>query len=109
MVRYKVSRFFAVFILAVVLSACAATETTRTAGETVDDATVTSRVKANLLQDEAMRALQIDVDTFRGVVQLNGFVNNEEDVRRAAEIAVNTPGVASVQNNLQVQPPPPRG
>lgn len=109
MVRYKTSRFLAAFILAAVLSACAATETTRTAGETVDDATVTSRVKANLLQDEALRALQIDVDTYRGVVQLNGFVNTDEDARRAAEIAMETPGVASVQNNLQVPPPPPRG
>ncbi len=103
--HHNVSRFLAIIILIAVLSACAATETTRSAGETIDDATITSSVKANLLQDEALRALQIDVDTFRGVVQLNGFVDTNDDARRAAEIAMNTPGVASVQNNLQVKPP----
>lgn len=91
-------------MLIAALSGCAATETRRSAGETVDDATLTSRVKTNLVQDQELQAFDIDVDTYRGVVQLNGFVDSPEAASRAADVADNVPGVVSVQNNLQVKP-----
>lgn len=102
--RHIFTRLLAAFMLVAALSGCAATDTRRSAGETVDDATLTSRVKTNLIQDQELKAFQIDVDTYRGVVQLNGFVDSTEAASRASRIADDVPGVVSVQNNLQVKP-----
>ncbi len=87
------------------VSGCAATDTRRSAGESVDDATLTSKVKTKLIQDQKLEAFQIDVDTYRGVVQLNGFVDTAADAARAADLANDVSGVVSVKNNLQVKPP----
>lgn len=97
-------RFLASIMLIAAVSGCAATDTQRSAGETVDDATLTSSVKTKLIQDQELAAFQIDVDTYRGVVQLNGFVDSEESARRAADVADDVKGVVSVKNNLQVKP-----
>lgn len=86
------------------IAGCAATETRRSAGESVDDAVITARVKTNLVQDERLEAFEIDVDTYRGVVQLNGFVDSPENAERAEEVAEVVPGVVSVRNNLEVKP-----
>lgn len=91
-------------MLVAAVSGCAATETRRSAGETVDDATLTSKVKTGLIQDQSLKAFDIDVDTYRGVVQLNGFVDSEESARRAVDLADDVSGVVSVKNNLQVKP-----
>lgn len=109
MLKFIKLRFIASIMLIAILSGCAATETRRSAGETVDDATITTKVKTELIQDQALNAFDIDVDTYRGVVQLNGFVDTEESSRRAADIAEDIPGVVSVDNNLKVKPAPPRG
>jgi osmotically-inducible protein OsmY len=93
-------------MLIAVMSGCAATETSRSAGETVDDATLTTTVKAELVQEQSLEAFQIDVDTYRGVVQLNGFVDTAENAEKAAKIANEVPGVVSVKNNLQIKPVP---
>jgi len=103
MVKNSVFRFLASMLIASI-AGCQATATQRTAGETVDDATLTTRIKSNIIQDQQLSAFQIDVDTYRGVVQLNGFVDSEDSARRAVEIARNVPGVESVKNNLQVKP-----
>lgn len=97
-------RFFTAVLLIASISGCAATETRRSAGETVDDATLTSKVKTRLIQDQELEAFQIDVDTYRGIVQLNGFVDSEENARRAVDLAKDVQGVESVKNNLQVKP-----
>lgn len=106
MLKYITFRFIAAIMLTTALVGCAATETRRSAGESVDDATLTTKVKTGLIQDQSLKAFQIDVDTYRGVVQLNGFVDSSESARRAVEIAKDVPGVASVKNNLQVKPEP---
>lgn len=105
MVKYNVLRIFASIMLIAVLSGCSATETRRSAGEAVDDSTLTTRVKAELIKDQSLKAFQIDVDTYRGVVQLNGFVDSPENAKRAVDIAEDVPGVVSIKNNLQVKPP----
>lgn len=102
--KHVLFRFFASIMLIAAISGCAATETRRSAGESVDDATLTTRVKTKLVQDQSLEAFQIDVDTYRGVVQLNGFVDTAEAAARAADIADDVPGVVSVKNNLQVKP-----
>ena len=75
-----------VFTMAV-LGACSATPTQKTAGEQIDDSVLTGKVKAALVADEATKARQIDVETFRGTVQLNGFVDSAEAKAAATRVA----------------------
>jgi osmotically-inducible protein OsmY len=75
----------------------------QTAGEAVDDAVVTAKVKARLVDDEVTKAYQINVETFKGTVQLSGSVDSEEARSRATELARNVGGVKDVKNSLQVR------
>lgn len=95
-------RGMAVVAAAVVLSACAATSSQRTAGETVDDSVVLARVKAALIENDTTKARQINVDVYRGVVQLNGFVDSDAEKSTAARVAKNVEGVRDVRNNLEI-------
>ena len=82
--------------------ACASTRTTKSAGEQVDDSVTTGSVKAALIADPVTKAHQIDVEVFKGTVQLNGYVDSAESKQRATEVARKTSGVKAVQNNLTV-------
>jgi hyperosmotically inducible protein len=73
-------------------------------GETIDDTTITTRVKTAMLNDEQVGGLSIDVDTFKGVVTLSGRVESETERTRAIAIARQTSGVVEVKDALQVQP-----
>lgn len=77
----------------------------RTLGKAIDDATVTARVKARFVRDSAVKAREIKVETSHGIVQLSGFVNNDMEKTRAAEIARAVPGVVEVRNDVIVQSP----
>jgi hyperosmotically inducible periplasmic protein len=90
-----------VFTLAM-LAACTATPTQKTAGEQIDDSVLTGKVKSALVADEATKARQIDVETFRGTVQLNGFVDSAESKAAATRVAKSVEGVQKVDNNLTV-------
>lgn len=89
--------------LTALLTACAATDTSRSTGEYVDDATLQSRVKSALIADEDTGGLTIDVEVYRGTVQLNGTVDSEEEKIAATEAVEGLSGVAAVENNLTVQ------
>ena len=82
--------------------ACASTRTTKSAGEQVDDTVTTGSVKAALIADPVTKAHQIDVEVFKGTVQLNGFVDSAASKERATEVAKTTKGVHTVRNNLTV-------
>lgn len=73
------------------------------AGSMIDDATITTKVKAALIDNPATKARQIDVDTKNGVVQLNGFVDSSAAKSAAENTAITVSGVQSVENNLQVR------
>ena len=77
--------------------------TDRSASAVVDDATVTAKVKAALIEDSTTKASEINVDTHEGTVQLNGFVESPAAKARAAELAQTIEGVRSVENNLDVK------
>jgi hyperosmotically inducible periplasmic protein len=93
------------FILTVVmlapllLAACG-----KTVGDTIDDATVTTRVKTALLNDPEVGGLRIDVDTFKGVVTLSGRVKTKEEEAKAIALARRIGGVTDVKSTLQIQP-----
>jgi osmotically-inducible protein OsmY len=76
----------------------------KTVGETIDDATITTRVKTSLLNDPDVAGLRIDVDTFKGVVTLSGGVKSATERDKAVAVARRTNGVKDVKSTLQVQP-----
>lgn len=84
-------------------SGCAATSTRESTGEYVDDSTITTKVKAEFVRDPVVKALQVKVETYKGVVQLSGFVDTPEQRQRAEQIARNTPGVVNVTDNISVK------
>lgn len=85
------------------LVSCSETATQESTGQYVDDATITTKVKAALINDQALKAFQIGVETYKNVVQLSGFVDTRQQAERAQEIAAKVSGVRSVQNNLIVK------
>jgi osmotically-inducible protein OsmY len=82
---------------------CASSRTHESTGEYVDDSVITTKVKAAILEDPALKTLQISVKTYRGVVQLSGFVDSKEMVARAGEVAGKVSGVREVKNDLIVK------
>lgn len=98
--RYAAGLLFVVMLLApLLLAACG-----KTVGETIDDATITTRVKTSLLNDPDVGGLRIDVDTFKGVVTLSGRVKTKEEEAKAIALARKVSGVTEVKSTLQVQP-----
>jgi hyperosmotically inducible periplasmic protein len=94
------------FVLGLVLMSTAAgcsTLTGKTAGENVDDASITASVKSKLVADHPTNLTRVDVDTNRGTVYLNGVVETPEQRAKAEQLAWQARGVKSVVNNLQVQ------
>jgi osmotically-inducible protein OsmY len=85
------------------VAACAAMSGRETAGEHVDDATITAKIKAAMFDDPALKATQINVETMQNVVQLSGFISSEQTKARAGEIARGVKGVREVRNDLIVQ------
>ncbi len=82
---------------------CAGTATRESTGEYVDDASITTKVKAAFVRDPVVKALEVKVDTFRGTVQLSGFVDTAEQRDQAQRVAAGVPGVAKVQNNISLR------
>ena len=74
-----------------------------TAGQAVDDTWITTKVKAAFVDDHAVSALDVKVQTTKGVVQLSGFANNAAEISRAGEIAKNIRGVKSVRNDVRLK------
>ncbi|HUN49393.1 MAG TPA: BON domain-containing protein [Stellaceae bacterium] len=89
--------------LAPAISACSETRTSESTGQYVDSATITTKVKAALVQDQSLKGFDIHVETFKDQVQLSGFVDTQSLKNRAAEVASRVEGVRSVQNNLIVK------
>lgn len=92
----------AVLALGSLATACTPTRTVKSAGEQVDDSAVTGKVKTALARDPATSAYKIDVETFRGEVQLNGFVESADMKSAATRVARSVEGVKTVSNNLKV-------
>ena len=98
-----VIRYFVLLMLIATFVACASTRTQESAGEYVDDSVITTKVKAELAGDDFLKSFQISVETFKGIVQLSGFVNSQQAVKRAGEIVRSVKGVKSIKNDLIVK------
>jgi hyperosmotically inducible protein len=102
-------RFPVAFVLVVLLIPPALAACGKAVGETIQDATITTRVKTALLNDPALGVLRIDVDTSLGVVTLKGTVRSEAEKTRAVDLARAVPGVKDVKADLAVRLPSSRG
>ena len=93
-----VKRSSAFFIAALLLAAvgCAATSTQESTGQYVDDSVITTRVKTAILNEPSLKVLQINVETYKNVVQLSGFVNTGAEMNTAVDLARQVKGVTSV-------------
>lgn len=95
------------FLLSLLIAVPLTVACGKTVGETIDDATITTRVKTAMLNDQTVGGLGIDVDTFKGVVTLSGRVKSQSEKNQAVAIARRTGGVVEVKDALQVIPPEP--
>lgn len=82
---------------------CAATSTKESTGEYVDDSTITVKVKSAFVNDPVVKASDVTVETFKGVVQLSGFVNTSAEKAQAGRVARTVKGVTEVKNNITVK------
>jgi osmotically-inducible protein OsmY len=90
-------------MLIATFTACASTPKKESTGEYVDDSVITTKVKSLLAADDFLKSFQIGVETFKGTVQLSGFVASQQAVDKAGEIARSVKGVTSVKNDLVVK------
>lgn len=86
-----------------VVTGCASTAKQESTGEYIDDSVITNKVKAAILGDPALKVMQINVETFKGVVQLSGFVDSKAMIDRAVEVTRGVAGVKSVKNDMRVR------
>jgi len=102
----QLNKILAAALLAVSLGTvvgCAPTETKQGTGEYIDDTVITAKVKTALIEDPLTKAYEINVDTFKGAVQLSGFVTTQAEVSKAGELARGVKGVTSVKNDLRLK------
>ena len=101
--RNRFVGYFVLVMLMVAFVACDSTSKQEGAGEFVDDSVITTKIKALLAEDDFLKSFQISVETYKGTVQLSGFVDSQKAVDKAGEIARGVKGVKSVKNNLNVK------
>jgi len=101
--RNIVIHFLVILVMIATLAACAATSTRGSTGDYVDDSVITTKVKTLLAEDDFLKSFQIGVETFKGTVQLSGFVNSQKAVDKAVEITRSVNGIKSIKNNLIVK------
>ena len=100
--RKGILAFIAALLLATLLG-CAGTSRQESTGEYIDDTVITARVKAAIFDDASLKSAEINVETFKGVVQLTGFVSTRANIDRAVALARGVKGVASVRNDMRLK------
>jgi len=101
--RHLMAALALIGLVAGPMAACTSTQKHESTGEYVDDSAISSKVRAQLLSDKDLNVFQIDVTTFKGVVQLSGFVNSAAAKERASAVAAGVKGVKEVRNSLIVK------
>ena len=102
----KLPRIFTAFLSIILLTiffGCASTPKQSGTGEYFDDTVITTKVKTAILQESSLKSAEINVETFKGVVQLSGFVNSPADINKAVEVTRRVDGVKSVKNDMRAK------
>lgn len=82
---------------------CASTATQESTGQYMDDTAITAKVKTAIFNDASLKSAEINVETFKGVVQLSGFINSSADIQHAVQLAQSVSGVRSVRNDMRLK------
>jgi osmotically-inducible protein OsmY len=98
----RIATLFAAVALTALVG-CASTPTQESTGQYVDDTAITTKVKAAIFNDASLKSKEINVETFKGSVQLSGFVSDKADIAQAAAVAKSVGGVTSVKNDIRVK------
>ena len=102
----QLTKYFSALFLAftlITVVGCASTSKQEGTGEYIDDSVITTKVKAAIFNEPTLKVAEINVETFKGVVQLSGFVNSQADINKAVEVARSVRGVSSVKNDMRVK------
>ena len=99
--KYLSALFLAVMLVTAV--GCASTSKQEGTGEYVDDAVITTKVKAAIFEDATVKVTEVNVETFKGAVQLSGFVSSQAAINKAVEVTRRVKGVKSVKNDMRVK------
>ena len=101
----QLNRFSALFltVLLAFFLGCASTAKQEGTGEYIDDTAITAKVKAAVFNEPSLKSAEINVETFKGVIQLSGFVSSQADINKAVEVARSVAGVKSVKNDMRVK------
>jgi osmotically-inducible protein OsmY len=101
----QLKRLSAIFLAIVFVSVlgCAGSATQESSGEYVTDSWITTKVKAALVEDSQVKATEVNVETFKGVVQLSGFVSSNAAMQQAVRLARGIKGVTSVRNDMRIK------
>jgi hyperosmotically inducible protein len=102
----QISKYLSAVFLAVLLVTtvgCASTSKQEGTGEYVDDAVITTKVKAAIFNEPTLKTFEINVETFKGVVQLSGFVSSQASINKAIEVTRQVKGVVSVKNSMRIK------
>ncbi len=102
---FVLQRIFSLLLVLALASfvGCAATATQEGTGGYIDDSVITAKVKAAVLGEPSLKSAEINVETFKGVVQLSGFVTSQADIGKAVEVARGVTGVKSVKNDMRLK------
>lgn len=100
---HRVLQFLVCIGMLAAFLGCAATQKHESTGQYVDDSVITTKVKAAIFNETTLKTLQINVKTFKAVVQLSGFVDSTQSVTIAGEVAGRVDGVVFVKNDLAVK------
>ena len=106
MKKFRTATVIAMSVALLTVVACTATRTQRAAGEQIDDKVLLAKIKTSLAADPVTEAHEINVEVYRGVVQLNGFVDSADQIARATKVAKGVGGVKEVRNNLAMKHEP---
>jgi len=98
----RISTFFFALLLVSVVG-CAGTSKSEGTGEYVDDSIITTKVKTAIFKEPTLKSAEINVETFKGVVQLSGFVSTQANIYKALEVARNVNGVTNVKNDMRLK------
>jgi hyperosmotically inducible protein len=101
-INHKLATLAGVLLIATTMG-CASTRTQEGTGEYIDDTVITTKVKAAILNEPTLKSAEINVETFKGVVQLSGFVSSQAAETRAVEVARTVGGVKSVKNDMRLK------
>lgn len=103
MTIFKRTTLFVAILAVAGLTACAATPKSEGTGEYVDDTVITAKVKTAIFEQPGLKSSEINVETFKGAVQLSGFVSSQENINVAMRTARDVKGVASVKNDMRLK------